>query len=207
MPRLQAAVPKGAPPNALLRVRLPDGTEVNVRVPDGLSPGDEFQFEISGGEVTSSTTNTSKKGGGRNDKLPRQSSSRNPKKKKSHNNNSNDAPKDESNNSNNNRGSSLIAGFFQLYQKVYQTLTQENVPPSALSPVQTSTKSNKSNVNNNVTSNNKQQQVSNIRYMGFLDREIVNGKDFLTALAVGMFIGLSIVLGFLAGVLYVTPTS
>ena len=37
MPKLQAAVPPGAPPNALLRVRLPDGTEVNVRVPEGVS--------------------------------------------------------------------------------------------------------------------------------------------------------------------------
>ena len=27
MPKLQAAVPAGAPPNALLRVRLPDGNE------------------------------------------------------------------------------------------------------------------------------------------------------------------------------------
>ena len=46
MPKLQAAVPQGAPPNALLRVRLPDGREVNVRLPQGLSAGDEFVFEI-----------------------------------------------------------------------------------------------------------------------------------------------------------------
>ena len=45
--KLQAAVPAGAPPNALLRVRLPDGNEVNVRVPEGLEPGDEFIFEVS----------------------------------------------------------------------------------------------------------------------------------------------------------------
>ena len=40
MPKLQAAVPVGAPPNALLCVRLPDGKEVNVRVLEGLQPGD-----------------------------------------------------------------------------------------------------------------------------------------------------------------------
>jgi hypothetical protein len=39
---------------------------------------------------------------------------------------------------------------------------------------------------------------------GFLDREIVNLSDFFMALAVGLFIGLSIVVGFLAGVLSVT---
>ena len=44
MPKLQAAVPVGAPPNALLCVRLPDGKEVNVRVLEGLQPGDEFIF-------------------------------------------------------------------------------------------------------------------------------------------------------------------
>jgi len=39
----------------------------------------------------------------------------------------------------------------------------------------------------------------------FLDRELSNGRDFLTALGVGIFIGLSVVMGFLAGVLHVTP--
>jgi len=39
---------------------------------------------------------------------------------------------------------------------------------------------------------------------GFLDREIVNLQDFMMALAVGLFIGLSIVAGFLLGVLAVT---
>ena len=46
MPKLQASVPAGAPPNALLRVRLPDGSEVNVRIPEGLKPGDEFIVEV-----------------------------------------------------------------------------------------------------------------------------------------------------------------
>lgn len=41
--------------------------------------------------------------------------------------------------------------------------------------------------------------------LGFLDRELASGRDFLTALAVGIFIGLSVVMGFLGGVLYVTP--
>ena len=38
-----------------------------------------------------------------------------------------------------------------------------------------------------------------------MDRELTNYHDFITALAVGMFIGLSVVLGFIGGVLYVTP--
>ena len=39
---------------------------------------------------------------------------------------------------------------------------------------------------------------------GFLDREIVNVQDFCMALGVGLLIGLSIVAGFLLGVLTVT---
>lgn len=41
----------------------------------------------------------------------------------------------------------------------------------------------------------------------FLDREIINRRDFVTALAIGMMIGLSIVGGFLVGVLLVTDPS
>jgi len=39
---------------------------------------------------------------------------------------------------------------------------------------------------------------------GFLDREIVNIQDFIVALAVGLLIGMSMVTGFLVGVLVVT---
>ena len=39
---------------------------------------------------------------------------------------------------------------------------------------------------------------------GFLDREIVDTRDFIAALGVGMLIGVSIVSGFLVGVLMVT---
>lgn len=39
---------------------------------------------------------------------------------------------------------------------------------------------------------------------GFLDREIVDTRDFVAALGVGMLIGVSIVSGFLVGVLMVT---
>lgn len=38
----------------------------------------------------------------------------------------------------------------------------------------------------------------------FLDREIASAHDFVMALAIGVIIGLSIVTGFLLGVLYVT---
>jgi hypothetical protein len=118
MPKLQAAVPAGAPPNALLRVRLPDGNEVNVRVPTGLQPGDEFIFEVTSlGEVISSTKSSSSSttgtsaastakggaGGGSSRKMDKQMS-KNPKKKRSSiHNNSNF-------NNNNNDNFSIVSG-------------------------------------------------------------------------------------------------
>jgi hypothetical protein len=39
---------------------------------------------------------------------------------------------------------------------------------------------------------------------GFLNRDIANTSDFLLALAVGLTIGMGIVVGFLAGILYAT---
>jgi len=39
---------------------------------------------------------------------------------------------------------------------------------------------------------------------GFLDREIANVQDFALAVGVGLMIGASIVVGFLAGILYAT---
>lgn len=48
---------------------------------------------------------------------------------------------------------------------------------------------------------------STVEIRGFLDREIVNLQDFAMALGVGLLIGLSIVAGFLMGVLHVTDNS
>ena len=92
-------------------IRLPDGSEVNVRIPEGLKPGDEFIFEVSSmGEIAntssaSSSNNNNSSGSGKgsrkNDNKSKQSS-KNPKKRRSHNNNNHDGA--SSNNNNNSRG-------------------------------------------------------------------------------------------------------
>jgi len=183
MPKLQATVPKGAPPNALLRVRLPDGTEVNVRIPEGLSEGQEFIFEIDslGGVTTSSNvqnnvSNTTKA------KKDINKSNKHAKKKNKKSNNS-------SSSQNNNRvekAPSFVTFFFNYYNLVYDMVMNTLEGPPTYKVQQTS----------NVTKN---------AYVGLLDREIVTGVDFCVALCVGIFIGLSIVLGFISGVLWVTP--
>lgn len=236
MPKLQAAVPAGAPPNALLRVRLPDGNEVNVRVPDGLKAGDEFIFEVSSiGEITSSTpantTTSSSSGGGGKGKKGDRKSTKNPKKKRS--NQSSHADNTSSNKGgggdqfssatsqqpfNNNvvRGPTLMGGCISLYNAVYDMLTSNSTTTSPTttsspSPTSLSRKQSRDNASPQSAQSSPQQkqfasaQVTNLSKVGFLDRELTNGRDFLTALGVGIFIGLSIVMGFLAGVLYVTP--
>lgn len=40
--------------------------------------------------------------------------------------------------------------------------------------------------------------------ISFLDREIASLHDFIVALGLGVLIGLSIVIGFLLGILYIT---
>jgi hypothetical protein len=45
---------------------------------------------------------------------------------------------------------------------------------------------------------------SSTHIKSFLDREIVNWQDFFMALGIGMFIGMSIIFGFLLGILAVT---
>lgn len=53
-----------------------------------------------------------------------------------------------------------------------------------------------------VTPSNPQEAV--VEKKGFLDREMATMEDFIMALGVGLFIGGSIVLGFLFGILMVT---
>ena len=200
-----------------------------MRVPDGLKPGDEFIFEVLasvGGYIIDATNSatkggTTKKGGTANSSIggggpeksssansnsgnskKKQPSSKNPKKKS---NNDSSSSKDQLSHIDNGGAPSFVVGFFQLYKQVYDALTQDTTLPSSASP--SSRQQNAKNSNQRSQSNSQlgQMQQGTAYRLGFLDREIVNGKDFLTALAVGMFIGLSIVLGFLAGVLAVTP--
>ena len=188
MPKLQATVPKGAPPNALLRVRLPDGSEVNVRIPEGVSEGQEFIFDINsvGGVTTSAST--SQNNGVSN--IPKSSA-----KKDSSLNKSNKHAKKKNKKSshtstihNNNKAEkapSFVTFFFNYYNLCYDIVSSTLDGPKKYEvrvPPKTKTE-----------------------YVGLLDREIITGVDFCVALCVGIYIGLSIVLGFISGVLWVTP--
>jgi len=196
MPKLQATVPKGAPPNALLRVRLPDGAEVNVRIPDGLSEGKDFIFEIdSMGGVTASMTpsqnnnsvsNTPNKSSAKKDSSLNNKSNKHAKKK---NKKSNHASAAQNNNNNKvEKAPSFVTFFFNYYNLVYDMVMNTLEGGTSTYKVQESS--------NHATNN---------AYVGLLDREIVTGVDFCVALCVGIFIGLSIVMGFISGVLWVTP--
>jgi hypothetical protein len=269
MPKLQAAVPPGAPPNALLRVRLPDGNEVNVRVPKGLKPGDEFIFEVntSGGVVGTSGTGTSTiaegfpklgggsgAGGGTGKKSDKSHSnnkpvSKNPKKKAkgthadgSHHHSGGGAAVssvggrggDSSNHHHAGGGGgapSFVTRFFNIYNQVYDILSQVNEGSNSLSSsplTQLQRKSsNSSNSSSNQPSTTSQQPPSSDTQTQFdsdmlddalaseittisssrrlLDKEITSYEGLMTSLAASTFIGFSILVGFLGGVLYATP--
>ena len=281
MPKLQAAVPPGAPPNALLRVRLPDGNEVNVRVPKGLKPGDEFIFEVntSGGVVGASGTSTStiaegipKLGGGsgaggggggvtgkKSDKSHSNNKqvSKNPKKKAKgshadgsyHHSGGGGAVSsaggrggDSSNHHHAGGGGggapSFVTRFFNIYNQVYDILSQANeASMSSSTPASTSLQrksSNSSNSSSNQPSSTSQTlpspsssasdtqtqfdndinmtddalastitTISSPRRL--LDKEITSYEGLMTSLVASTFIGFSILVGFLGGVLYATP--
>ena len=192
---------------------------VNVRVPSGLKPGDEFIFEVDRVATNSSGTTTSTKSSNKKNES-KSKSSKNPKKRKGHNNNNDSNTRGDSSSSRdyhgNTRGGapSFVTGFFSLYNQVYDILSTTSAMLSGDNDdyyddhdidISTSNsfsrKNSKDKSNNSVTSQVKQHDPD----LPLLDREIYHKKDLLTALAVGTFIGLSIVTGFLAGVLWVTP--
>jgi hypothetical protein len=213
MPRLQATVPPGAPSNALLRVRLPDGAEVKVRVPDGLTEGDEFQFEVNSlGEIQTVNAANSAVGGKSSVK------NKNPKKKQRHHVSSNNVDHYRGSNHHHlhghpNQTPLFISVCLELYQKFIQLLTTtitEEYHDEHITTSSTGSSSRGRHLSNSeqrtCDNNNNNNNNNKLSKKGFLDQDIHNAGDFILALAVGMFLGLSIVVGFLAGVLWVTPS-
>lgn len=149
-------VPKGVHAGQTIRVRCPDGSMGDVKIPKGLNPGDTFIFEMSvpdenavkeaqKARTTGAGSSSGAAGGGGSGLLPH-------------------VP----------RGTGGVA-----------TAGSVSVAGTAVSAAATTS---------SIPSHG----------CGFLDREIVDTRDFVAALGVGMLIGVSIVSGFLVGVLMVT---
>ncbi len=272
MPKLQAAVPPGAPPGALLRVRLPDGNEVNVRVPKGLKPGDEFIFEVnpSGGGATTTIAEGIPKVGGhgssggagasskKSDKSHSNNKtvSKNPKKKakgthsdSSHHNSGGGSASLSSTGSRGGGGSgesfnthhagrggvapSFVTRFFNMYNQVYDILSQVNESSIISSPSSASTPLQRKSSNSSSSSSSNQRLST---YQPFslsptdmqtspdyedeedalesktsprrrlLDKDIISYEGLWISLLASTFIGFSVIVGFLGGVLYATPS-
>ena len=151
-------VPKGVHAGQTIRVRCPDGSMGDVKIPKGLNPGDTFIFEMSVPDENAvkeaqkarttgagSSSGAAGGGGGRSCLLPH-------------------VPRGTGGVTT--AGSASVAGA-----TISAAATASSVPSNGC---------------------------------GFLDREIVDTRDFIAALGVGMLIGVSIVSGFLVGVLMVT---
>ena len=154
-------VPKGVHAGQTIRVRCPDGSMGDVKIPKGLNPGDTFIFEMSvpdenavkeaqktrtTGSGSSSAAGGGGNGGGRG-QLPH-------------------VPRSGGAGAIATAGGASVAGT-----AISAAATTSSIPSHGC---------------------------------GFLDREIVDTRDFIAALGVGMLIGVSIVSGFLVGVLMVT---
>lgn len=156
--QFRVIIPANVKPGQMLRIRCPDGTEGDVRVPKGLKPGNSFIFEMPAEALLNkglsqannqSSSNSDKTGGGGGvggGGLRKRGGG------------GGDGGDSRHLSGGSNGGSSHLS---------------LSLSSSSSSP-------------------------------GFLDREIVDKEDFLTALAVGVLIGLSIVAGFLVGVIIST---
>lgn len=157
--QFRVIIPANVKPGQMLRIRCPDGTEGDVRVPKGLKPGNSFIFEMPAEALLNKGLTAS------------QQQQQQQQTTGSHNHQTTT----EKSSFGNRKQDSGSGGSSSLY-------------------------SNNSSNNNNKLSHHRQTNQSG----GFLDREIVDKEDFLTALAVGVLIGLSIVAGFLVGVIIST---
>ncbi|CAJ1938286.1 unnamed protein product [Cylindrotheca closterium] len=50
--QFRVVIPEGTRQNSTIRIRCPDGTEADVKIPGGLKPGDPFLFDISVDQLT-----------------------------------------------------------------------------------------------------------------------------------------------------------
>uniref|UniRef100_A0A6U6LE20 Uncharacterized protein n=1 Tax=Odontella aurita TaxID=265563 RepID=A0A6U6LE20_9STRA len=163
-------IPPNVKPGQTVRIRCPDGTEGDVRVPKNLKAGDDFIFEMSGvdedkvREISRQLDDfeTTKSGGGGGGGGEAGGAGGVSAKKK---------------------GGGHIHMSSEAATKAAANLAKQGALKTVAG------------------------RGGGVSAASFLDREIINRQDFLTALAIGMMIGLSIVGGFLVGVLLVTdPT-
>jgi hypothetical protein len=150
-------VPKGVHAGQTLRVRCPDGSMGDVKIPKGLREGDSFIFEMSVPDETAvKEAHRARTGGGGAAGGDSASAA------------AGGAPGGTG--TAQQREGGLVVHFLDRFRHEW----------------------------------NRNAYITSPEGCGFLDREIVDTRDFIAALGVGMLIGVSIVSGFLVGVLMVT---
>jgi len=175
---------EGVEAGQIVRVHLDDGTEANVKIPNGLFSGDSFIFELQTHQMQNFYFFT--------DFSSSLSSS---SQAQSHH---------QSTTKSTTIGGDTITGV--------HTTQINNINKNKAHTLLTATASlaidgNSNGDDNANNSSNSQQQHQDQRRQNprtFLEREIIDYRDFIFALSVGLLIGSSIVLGFLLGILHVT---
>ena len=192
--QFKVVIPDQCVAGQTIRIHISDGTEANVKIPNGLCSGDSFIFELPTNQMQnpralilqqqqqeSSTTTTR-----------RQAATTTTTTGYNNNNNnnavavphaiseietgytSNDDDNDNNNNNNNNNTNNLITTTASIVDGDSDQKQQHQLPHQ------------------------------NRRTALFLEREVIDCQDFFLALSVGLLVGSAIVIGFLMGILHVT---
>jgi hypothetical protein len=186
--QFRVVIPANIHEGEIIRIRCPNGMEGEVRVPKGLKGGDSFVFEM--------PHSVDEFVGIPNPPTQRQASRTTRRMDMNTTSRSSSLSTNPSNTNNNNNSLSTNTNHSSLIFKssfiksTTTTITNTNTTPT--------------NGGDEGARNSRMISSSPHQVKSFLDREIVNWQDFFMALGIGMFIGMSIVFGFLLGILAVT---
>ena len=182
-------IPDGCEAGQIVRIHLQDGTEANVKIPNGLfQTGDSFIFDLPTHQMqnpqklytssysnrSTTTTTTIPVGGGDNVTVV------------------SDTQIDNSN----------------LMTATASIIVTDNNSHDGDDDNNNNNDDDDHNNNNNGSNTNRNKSSSSLKYArrSFLEREINDCQDFILALSVGLLVGSAIVIGFLFGILHVTAS-
>mmetsp|Transcript_43437 Transcript_43437/g.44133 ORF Transcript_43437/g.44133 Transcript_43437/m.44133 type:complete len:248 (+) Transcript_43437:26-769(+) len=194
---------EGAEAGQIVRIHLEDGTEANVKIPNGLSSGDSFIFEVPTHQMvnfyffTDFSTSLSSSSSQAQSHYQSTTTTKSTSASASTpigGDNITGVPTTQINNINKSKAKTLLTAT--------ASLVVDGDDDDDSDGDSDSDSDGDGDANN--ASNSQQQQDQRRQNPTFLKREIIDYRDFIFALSVGLLIGSSIVLGFLLGILHVT---
>ena len=192
--QFKVVIPDQCAAGQTIRIHIRDGTEANVKIPNGLVSGDSFIFELPTNQMQNPQVLILQQQQQQQESMRRQAATTTTTGDNINNNNavphaiseietgytSNNDDNDDNNN-NTNTNSNLITTTASIINGDNKSDQQQQQQQQQL-PRQ------------------KSRQTGAL----FLEREVLDFQDFFLALSVGLLVGSAIVIGFLLGILHVT---